>query len=272
MGMKFSGLLIACALANFGCTDRATVNPSSNSQSEAGSSANKGSEAMAEYLKRDQAPFRKNRVRFTISSEDDPQKIFEIDTLRKQAGTDTLTVTQIVKPAEESDLASLTIESEGKPTSVTTYVASMDEFRETDTGRMFFGGLTAGELLGEWNKFDYRLIGEKAVDGQQMLELEGKLKKPSSSLIAKMNILMRADNYLPVDIQMFDAGGRHLRSYKVSEVKTDSKGPYASRTEIENLVYKTKVVVDVLNREFPSNADESIFTRDRLKKISARSK
>jgi Outer membrane lipoprotein-sorting protein len=227
---------------------------------------------MAEYLRRDAAPFRKNRVRFTITSENEPKKVYEIDTVRKQAGTDTLTLTQIVRPAEESDLASLTIESEGKPTSVATYVASMNEFRETDTGRMFFGGLTAGELLGEWNKFDYHLLGEKTVDGQQMLELEGKLKKPGSSLIAKMHILMRADNYLPVEIHMFDAAGRQLRTYKVTEVASDPKGAYAAKTEIDNPIYKSKVIVEVLNREFPANVEETFFTRDRLKQIAAGSK
>src|SRR5688572_19794041 len=191
--MRSVALLIAFAFVSFGCSDAGSADNAPASQLETGSTANKGNEAMAEYLKRDNTPFRKNRVRFTITSEEEPKKVYEIDTVRKQAGTDTLTLTQIVKPAEESDLASLTVESVGKPTSVATYVASMDEFRETDTGRMFFGGLTAGELLGEWNKFDYRLLGEKTVDGQQVLELEGKLKKPGTSLIARMHILMRAD-------------------------------------------------------------------------------
>jgi hypothetical protein len=272
LDMKFGLLLIAFALTTVGCSDAGSAGTTPSSPPETESTANKGDEAMAEYLKRDSAPLRKNRVRFTITSETEPKKIYEIDTLRKQAGKETLTLTQIVKPAEDSDLASLTIESEGKPASVTTYVASMDEFRESDTGRMFFGGLTAGELLGEWNKFDYRFLGEKTADGQQLLEIEGKLKKSASCLIAKMNILMRADNQLPVEIQMFDSGGRHLRTYKVTEIKSDDKGPYAARTEIENLVYKSKTIVEILDREFPSAADESFFSRDRLKQIAARSK
>jgi Outer membrane lipoprotein-sorting protein len=267
--MRSVVLLTGCVLASFGCSDAGPDGTTPAGPSETGSAANKGNEAMAEYLKRDSTPFRKNRVRFTITTENEPQKVYEIDTLRKQGGNDTLTLTQIVKPAAESDLASLTVESEGTPTSVSTYVASMNEFRETDTGRMFFGGLTAGELLGEWNKFDYRLLGEKMVDGQQLLELEGKLKKPGSSLIARMHILMRADNYVPVELHMFDAGGRQLRTYRVTEVASDSKGAYAARTEIENPIYKSKVLVEVLNREFPTEVEAAFFTRDRLKQIAA---
>lgn len=270
--MRSGALLIVYVVASFGCSDTGPAGSTPPGPSETSSAANKGNEVMAEHLKRDSAPFRKNRVRFTITSEDEPKKVYEIDTVRKQAGTDTLTLTQIVKPADESDLATLTIESEGKPTSVATYIASMDEFRETDTGRMFFGGLTAGELLGEWNKFDYRLLGEKTVDGQQVLELEGKLKKPGTSLIARMHILMRADNYVPVELHMFDAAGRQLRTYKVTEVASDPEGAYAAKTEIENPIYKSKIVVEVLSREFPANVDEAFFTRDRLKQISAGSK
>jgi len=270
--MKLSSIVILCAFASFGCSSSRTDGTASANQQEAGSAANKGNEIMAEYLKRDATPLRKNHVRFTITSEEEPKKVYELDTLRKQQGNETTTLTQVIKPAEDTDLASLTVESEGKPTSVTTYVASMDDFRETDTGRMFFGGLTAGELLGEWNKFDYRLLGEKTVDGQKVYELEAKLKKPGSSLIAKMNILMSADSYLPIELQLFDSGGRQIRTYKVTDVKSDATGAYAARTEIDNPVYKCKTVAEILSREFPANVDESIFTRDRLKQIAGKAK
>jgi len=272
VGMKFFFLLVTSILFTFGCSDSGTGSGTTANQQEAGSPANKGNELMAEYLKRDAAPLRRNRVRFTTTSEEEPKKVYEIDTLRRQLGNDTTTLTQIVKPAEDTDLASLTVESEGKPSTVTTFVASMDDFRETDTGRMFFGGLTAGELLGEWNKFDYKLLGEKTVDGQKVYELEAKLKKPGSSLIAKMNILMSADNYLPLELQLFDSGGRQIRSFKVTEVKSDAMGPYAAKTEIENLVYKSKTLAEILNREFPANADDAAFSRERLKQIATRSK
>src|SRR5262245_57612418 len=262
-GMKFFGSVLICVLVTFGCSDSGTVGTTPANQPESGAAANRGNEIIAEFLKRDAAPLRKNRVRLTITSETEPKKVYELDTLRKQQGNETTTLTQIVKPAEDTDLASLTVESEGKPTSVTTYVASMDEFRETDTGRMFFGGLTAGELLGEWNKFDYRLLGEKTLDGQKVYELEGKLKKQGSGLIAKMIVLVNADNYLPVEIQMFDSGGRQIRTFKVTEVKSDAKGEYAARTEIENLVYNSKTVAEVLSREFPASIDEGAFARER---------
>ena len=87
-----------------------------------------------------------------------------------------------------------------------------------------------------------------------------------------MNILMRADDNLPVEIQMFDSGGRQIRTYKVTEVKSDAKGPYAAKTEIDNPVYKSRIVVEVLSREFPGSVEDTFFTGDKLKQIAAGSK
>ena len=41
---------------------------------------------------------------------------------------------------------------------------------------MFFGGLTAQELLGEWDKYDYSLVDEKELGGVKVYEVEGTLK------------------------------------------------------------------------------------------------
>ena len=56
--MKFVGILIILALATFGCSDAGTT--TETTPPESGSAANKGKEAMAEYVKRDGAPFRTN--------------------------------------------------------------------------------------------------------------------------------------------------------------------------------------------------------------------
>lgn len=256
------GLLLA------GCSPLPSANTDSAANREAVSPARRGSEIIGEYLKRDAAPFRKSRVRLTTFEDGKPQEVFEIDTWRKQTEGETKTLTQIVRPAEDTDLASLTVETKGRPTRVSSYVASRGEFRETDTNKMFFGGLTAGELLGEWDKFDYKYIGEKNVDGQKVYELEGTLKKDESSLIQRMTITIRADSFVPVELRLYDSGGRHIRTYRVVDVKTDAKGSYASRTEVENLIYNNKTVIEVLSREFPAAIDDTFFARDKLKQIA----
>jgi len=226
---------------------------------------NRAEQIVAEYLKRDAAPFRKNRVRFTITEEGEPVKVYEIDSLRKQSGDETTTFTQIVSPPEDSGLGSLTFEGKGKETVVVTYSASRGEFRETGTDKMFFGGLTAGELLGEWNKFDYKLLGEREIDGRKDLEIEGRLKTTSDSLISRMTVIFRADNYLPVELHLFGAKGQEIRSIRTTKISDGGGRAYSARIEIDNLVYKTHIVIERLTNEFPEKIDDSMFVREKLK-------
>lgn len=225
----------------------------------------RGEEIVAEYLKRDAAPFRKIRVRFTIRAEGDPDEIYELDTWRRQTPDGTTTMSRIVKSPDNSDVGSLTLEPEGQKATIVTYAESRGEFRETDTKKMFFGGLTVGELLGEWQKYAFRLIGEKEIGGQKVFEVEGKLKPDADSIAARMNVLFRTDNYVPVELHLFDSNGREIRTYKVTDVKDDPTHPYAAKTEVDNPVYKAKITIEIVAHEFPPSIDDSIFSRDRLK-------
>lgn len=228
----------------------------------------RGQEIVSEYLKRDTAPFRKMRVRFTVKEEGKPDAITELDNWRKQTPDGTTTLSQIVKPIEESDLGSLTIEAKGQKTTVVTYAKSSDSFRETDTKKMFFGGLTAGELLGEWDKFTFRLVGEKEISSSKVFEVEGKLKRDADSIVSKMNVLFRSDNYVPVELHLFDNTGREIRTYKFTDVKSEPEHPYAARTEVENPIYNAKITIEILSREFPATVDDAMFSRDKLKQLA----
>lgn len=266
--MRIGYLFIFLSLALAGCSNGVPGSDASAPPAAPADSVKNGNDIIAEYLRRDAAPIRKNRVRFTITAEDEPVEVYEIDTTRKQTDAETVTLTQFIKPAEDSDLASLTVEAKGKPTVVTTYVASRGEFRETDSNKSFFGGLTAGELLGEWTKYDFRYLGEK----EGLFDLEAKLKASASGVVAIMKVRVRADNYVPVEIELFDRTERHIRTYKVRDVKTDAKGSYAARTEVENHIYLTKIVIEVLNREFPESVDDPMFTREKLTQIAGKRK
>jgi len=225
----------------------------------------RGNEIVAEHLKRDASPYRKDRVRFTVRSESDPVEVYEIDVWRRQMekGTDTLSI--LVKPAEDAGSGSLATETPGKPTVNVTYAASRDEFRETDTGKMFFGGLTVQELLGEWNKYDFKFVGEKDVDGKKAFEVEGKLKDGQKSVIASQKVLFDAQNYLLLESRLFDSGGKEIRTYHQKEIKSDAARPYVSKTEVENLIYNSKITVEILSREYPATVDDSMFSREKLK-------
>ncbi len=239
--------------------------PAANGLSKTDSPDSRGEAVVAEYLKRDAAPFRKMRVRFTIRTEGEPDAIYEIDNWRKQTPEATTTLSQIVKSLDNTDVASLIIEPNGQKATVVTYASSRGEFRETDTKKMFFGGLTAGELLGEWQKYAFRLVSEKEIDGRKVFEVEGKLKPDADSVASRMVASFRSDNYVPVELHLFDNNGREIRTYKTTEFKDDADHPYAAKTKADNPIYKAKITIEIVAREFPSAIDDSVFSRERLK-------
>lgn len=220
---------------------------------------------MAEYLRRDAAPFRKMRVRFTIRSDGEPDAVYELDNWRKQTPEGTITLSQIVKSPDNAEVASLILEPKGQKATVVTYAASRGEFRETDTKKMFFGGLTAGELLGEWQKYVFELIGEKEIDGRKVFEVDGKLKPDADSVASRMVASFRPDNYIPVELHLFDKSGREIRTYQTTEFNDDPVHPYAVKTEADNPIYRAKITIEILAREFPPTIDDSVFSRNRLK-------
>lgn len=230
----------------------------------------RGAQVVAEYLKRDGSPYRRNRIRMTIADPSEPVKVYELEIWRKQTDAETLTLTHVLQPAHESDLAALSVERKGQPAINVTYASSLDQFRETGTNKTFFGGLTAQELLGEWDKYDYQLMSEKELNGVKVYEVEGKLKSSVDSTIARSVTLFRADNYLPAEMHLFNSSGKEVRTFKVNKYGNVAGRDVIWLTEIDNLLRQTKITIETQGVEFPEKADDAIFSRDRLKQISQR--
>jgi hypothetical protein len=259
-----------CSLLLLGLSIAAGCNRegSAPAQEDAGGPARRGAEIVAEFLKRDAAPYRKTRVRLTIVSPTEPLKTYELEIWRKQTPAETLTLTHVVQPAAENDLAALSIEKPNQPTINVTYVSSTGQFRETGTNKMFFGGLTAQELLGEWDKYDYRLLGEKDLQGVKVYEVEGTLKPGGDSAIARSRTLFRADTYLPAELHLFNSGGDEVRTFRVTSYKNVGGHDVVGQMEIENHVRQAKITIETMNVEFPEKADDAMFTRERLKQLA----
>lgn len=230
----------------------------------------RGTQIVAEYLKRDASPYRKIRARMTITSESEPLKIYELEIWRKQTPGETLTLTHVVQPADESDLAALSIERKDQPAINVTYVSSTDQFRETGTNKMFFGGLTAQELLGEWDKYDYSLLAEKDLDGVKVYEVEGTLKPTLESVIARTRTLFRGDTNLPAEMHLFNSAGEEVRTFRVKKYNNVAGREAVWLTEIENHSRPTKVTIETLSLDLPDKADDAMFTRERLKQLGQR--
>lgn len=253
-------IFAAVSLCTLNCKDTAPDSPAP-AVSTKDDGTEKGEQIVSEYLKRDSSPFRKTRVRLTIEREDKTKQIYVLETLRKQTDSETRSLTRILEPKEDNDAATLTIEKEDKPTVNINYIASRKQFRESGTNKIFFGGLTSQELLGEWDKYKHRLLSEKG----GTYEVESTLKQKEKSVIARIVTHFGADDYLPRQLHLFNSDGKEIRTFKVEETREVGDKKIISRMRINNHVYTTIVTLEILKTTFPENISSSSFEREVLK-------
>lgn len=231
---------------------------------------NRGEQIVIEYLKRDFVAFRKSRIKLTVEPEEGRKKVYILDILRKQIEGETRSLTNIVEPREDRDLATLTIEKTGRETVNINYIASRAKFRESSTRKMFFGGLTSQELLGEWGKYKSRFLAEKERDGSRVFEVESILKTDAKSVIKRIVTLFGADDYLPRELHLFNSDDREIRTFYIKETRRVGNKKIVSKTLIKNHIYKAQVTIEVLDMSFPDSISADVFKRAHLKTFANR--
>ncbi|QQS41362.1 MAG: outer membrane lipoprotein-sorting protein [Acidobacteriota bacterium] len=224
-----------------------------------------GNSIVSEFLKRDAAPMRRSKARLTVEQEDGKTQTYVLEAFRRQTEAETRTFTRVIEPQDDSDIASLTIERPGEPAVNVTYVATQGRFRETGTGKMFFGGLTTQELLGEWDKYSSELLSEKTVEGRKMYEVESTLKEGRDSVIYRIVTLFDAETYLPTKLELFNSTGKLLRTFEVEATAEFDGRPAVSKTVITNHIHRTKITVEQLELEQSIEPDPAMFEKEFLK-------
>lgn len=73
-----------------------------------------GEDIVNEFIKRENAPYRKDHVKFTIKDKDGKTDVHEIDVWRKQTPESTFSLSLVTKPVEDAGSGSLAIEQKGK--------------------------------------------------------------------------------------------------------------------------------------------------------------
>ena len=243
--------------------------PSEQTVGDEAQQLQRGSEIVAEYRKRDSSPNRHAVVRMTITSQDQPEKVYEFEIWRKQSPQETQTLLQVIKPETERSLVSLSTERKGEKSVTLTYNREKNEFEEVSADRQVFGGLTIQEMLGEWDRYESRLVGEQNVDGVKMFQVANTLKPQETSTIKRFVTHFRSDNMLPTEAHLFDSQDKEIRTYSIKEYRTIEGHPSFWRVEIENHVRRTKLILEVLNQSFSERLDEKLFTRENLKKLAS---
>src|SRR5690348_11808969 len=103
-------VIVILAACFAGCNDDETANKKTEPvqpKPVSGDTHQKGEQIVAGYLKAIDIPYSKGRIKMTVVTSDQGTKVYEAEVIRRQTPDQTETLTHVVKPENESDLATL---------------------------------------------------------------------------------------------------------------------------------------------------------------------
>src|SRR5215510_3105838 len=179
---------------------------------------------------------------------------------------------EFTAPSEERDRDGLiTVFPDGQIEGI-RYVQSTDSFivtRDVLSEDALFG-LTLQELAdGQPEKYDFTVTGEGG-DGDGIYELEGKLKSGVESKFMRLALVVSKQNYAAKKADFYDKQGQLARTLIVN--KTEQIGGHWTRTKwtIDNRARQKKIDFSLVDAVYDHGLNDSLFTREHLKKIASR--
>jgi outer membrane lipoprotein-sorting protein len=184
-----------------------------------------------------------------------------------------LMLIEFSSPAEERDRDGLvTVFPDGRIEGV-RYVQSSGSFIEaTDaSSEDSLFGLTLQELAdGQPDKYDFTLAGDESLDGVPVYRLDGKLKPGSESKFPRTVLLISKQDFAVIQGEFYDNHNELSRRLSVSKFEQVAGHWTRIKWSIDNRARQKKIDFESLNVKYDQNLNDSIFTREHLKKIASR--
>jgi hypothetical protein len=132
-------------------------------------------------------------------------------------------ILRFTAPAEVKGVALLIVNHPDRASDQWMWVPSIERDRRIsvqDRSTRFFGTDFSFEDLEERdvNQFDYKLLGEEAVDGQPCWKIESKPKESKSSQYTSALLSIRKDNYVAIQIENY-AKDKMVRRIRYSDIQ-----------------------------------------------------
>jgi|SRR5215471_3401407 len=184
-----------------------------------------------------------------------------------------LMLVEFTAPPEERDRDGLiTVFPNGQIEGV-RYVQSTDSYivtRDVMSEDALFG-LTLQELVdGQTEKYDFTVTGEETSEGTPTYKLEGKLKPGVESKFPRIVLIISKDNSAATKAEFYDNHAQLARTMIVSKTEQIAGHFTRARWTIDNRARQKKIDFSVVEAAYDRNINDSLFTREHLKKIASR--
>lgn len=180
---------------------------------------------------------------------------------------------EFTSPPEERDRDGLvTVTPQGELEAV-RYMQSTDKFvaSTSATGEDSLFGMSLQELLGgQSEKYEHRLVEETLAGDAPVYKLEGTLKPGADSRFPRVVLLLARDSSVALSIELYDSRNELARRITVDKVEQISGHWTRMRWTVDNVAHGKKVEFTTLEAKYDQKIDDSIFSREHLKKITVR--
>ena len=184
-----------------------------------------------------------------------------------------LMLIEFTSPAQERDRSAIvTVSPEGEVEG-TRYAQSGDTFVSTKgvLSEESLFGMTLQELVdGQPEKYDFKVMGEEAVGSTPAYKLEGTLKPGAESKFNRLVMLVSKENSATLGAEFYDNHNELLRRLTVDKVEPVAGRPTRMHWLVDNPAKQRKIEFTTADAKYDQNLNDSIFTREHLKKIASK--
>ena len=178
---------------------------------------------------------------------------------------------EFTAPSRERDRSAIVLTTPQGEMEGVRYIQSGDNF-VTAQGALnedSLFGMTLQELEdGQPEKYDFKLIGEEAVGSAPVYRMEGKLKPGAESKFPRLVMLLSKENNVALVTEFYDNHNELMRRLSVERAEQVAGHWTRMLWKVDNLARQKKIEFETLEAKYDQNLNDSIFTRDHLKKIS----
>jgi hypothetical protein len=191
---------------------------------------------------------------------------------REQDGR-VLMLVHFTSPSEQRDRSALVAIGRDGAVQATRYAQSTDAFVTTTDvkGEDSLFGLSLQEMAdGQTEKYNFNHASEESVGTSDAYRLEGTLREGADSKFRRLVMLVSKDNFASRGAEFYDAKGTLARRVVIETAEQIDGYWTRMKWSVDNVARARQVDFEVLTASYDQKLDDSIFTREHLKKIASR--
>lgn len=264
--------LLVIALAMSACHDKSPVQPENHSSAPPAPSIS-AEQVVERNRATEKATSSLVKSRAHIQESDGSKKEIRMTVYRRWEADGSQKMLVEFNTPEEKDRAGLIMISPQGDVEGTRYAQSTNNFVTSAdvAGEDGLFGMSLQELAdGQPEKYDFKVVKEEMVGSRPAYRLEGKLKPGEESKFPRMVVLVSKENFTTLAIEFYDNQDELARKITMDKIEQVDGHWTRMKWTVDNIARKKTVVFETESAKYDQNLNDSIFTRENLKRIASR--